>query len=439
MDTSIDKLYKNIHSDDPNFVNTFSFNLQRYNSHIEKYNNYNYNIIIIHDNKKLNINTEDYIKLFEIFMLIYSSKSRKKKQVICMDCEYKYGQVKEIALIQLNFEISFKNKNKYIWFIDPTKFGTNTMDMFIKHILINKNIFKIFQGGDSRDIPYIFDILLKNNKDHILKFLRTYLDTKYLCEYLKICLNEIDKKCNIYTALLYMNIISEEIYSDLKNNYESFIQSHGQGAVENMTWNIDKLSNAHIRYAFTDVIYLKNLYINILKKINDNKPEHYVSFLYINKICRFILSEKQEISNIKNKIKKIIDPINNFFMKKNNKNIKLIEIYNFAIKDFMVHKLSSPNKKKDNVRDNMLSINNLFNINFFREYINNIFKFIIYSLCLDNHIFYEQSKKVYGTKINVNDILHEIKTFYGPSLFYFFHEFKNQMEYKLKTIDFNLL
>ena len=68
---------------------------------------------------------------------------------------------------------------------------------------------KILHGSESLDIPYIFDKVLLNNKHDILLFLRTIIDTRFLC---------FDKKCSLYELLYSTKTINDKQYQTNPND-----------------------------------------------------------------------------------------------------------------------------------------------------------------------------------------------------------------------------
>jgi len=90
-------------------------------------------------------------------------------------------------------------------------------DLFFNKILLNKKVKKIMHGTHGLDLPTLIFSLLKNNKN-ILKFIKSYYDIKFLCNYLAIKLKLSAKACGKYDMLYKFNIITEEKYIELEKN-----------------------------------------------------------------------------------------------------------------------------------------------------------------------------------------------------------------------------
>src|SRR5690606_6226194 len=109
--------------------------------------------------------------------------------------------------------------------------------------------------------------------------------------YYKVSLNE-DRQCNIYDGLKYFNVITQEKYDDLVQTSEN------RGPVQDISWNINKLSSFHIKYALYDVLFLEYYVKQLFSFIKNNTPKYYYTYSYISDVVRFSILERREITNI---------------------------------------------------------------------------------------------------------------------------------------------
>jgi hypothetical protein len=333
--------------------------------------------------------TSHKLKLFTMFLLVYYMESKiaqknKKKYYACFDFEFTYRKIK---LMQSNFEtLSLKGKytNSYIWIINPTELDNTMHNILIKNLMTTLSIHKIVHGSESLDIPYLYNELFKKNKKIINKFTRNLTDTRYLCEYYKICTNG-DKICGMYDLLPYFETITNESFKQIDDIDNKL------GPVQDRTWDIHNLSSFHIQYALYDVLFLKHLILDIYIKAKKNAPQYYKSFRYIPIITRYILIEKQNISDIGINAKKEIDPINNYHIKSNNLNITLITIFNYVLQELFLPELET-------------NINLIVNINYFKANLINIIKKIIYYLIIENFTVYINKNTTFNNKLTLNNI-----------------------------------
>jgi hypothetical protein len=242
----------------------------------------------------------------------------------------------------------------------PPQLNNEQYNILIK-LLTFKNITKVIHGSESLDIPYLFNQLFKNNKKIIFKFIDNLFDTKYLCEYYHIE-NNIINKCSIYDLLLEFKIITKKKYKML-NNIENIT-----GPVYTVTFDINNLSKELLEYALYDVLFLPEL---IKKFLNKNK-------IYTNlipEISRLVFFHKRNITNNYSILDNIISKYNNYFIKVDNDNFKLNDLYYIII----------------NIINN--DIINIIEITYFKKFLELIIKLIIYK---------NISKKKYIIYINNN-------------------------------------
>lgn len=327
-----------------------------------------YNIYIINDITKE--------KLFFDFLKGYYKRVHQMKSLIGIDYEFNN---KKIALMQINFWQL--NENGYIYILNPSKVNKQLLNYLIDNIICNKKIKKILHGSESLDIPYTFFELLNNDINKISSFMYNFVDTKYLCDFYNADY-DLDNKCKIYDLLLNLKVIDKIKYDELMKNDENL------GPIYNIHIDVYKLTDELIQYSLYDVIYLIDLYYKFPK---DDKYRKIIP-----QITKWIFLEKHNIRNIIMKRKDDIDKLNNYMMyvDKSNK-FKLIDIYNKLI--------------DMNIIIDIIDVYKLMDVNYFKNQIVYLLKYIIYSIILDNHKVYESNNIITDTKLNLNNLIDEFK------------------------------
>ena len=258
-------------------------NLEKYSRGIIE-NKYN---LFVCDNNKM-------LELFEEYIINYSKQNKRIKTYVGIDFEF---NKRKIALMQINFGES-------IWLLNPAQFNDHMKNNFVRKILLNKQIYKILHGSDSLDLPYIFTELMDGHKNHIISFTKRLLDTRFLCEYFCTSVN-VEKHCSIYDTLLFFDVIDKNKYDDLENINASM------GPIFTISWNINKFNNSQLKYAYYDVVYLKDLVFKIMQKAKKDTPQFFNSYNYISSIIRLILLNKKGIISFE-PLKIICDKMNNY-------------------------------------------------------------------------------------------------------------------------------
>jgi hypothetical protein len=289
---------------------------------------YNYTLTIADDPVK--------IKLFIIFNFLFDHDARlrdmimtdnNKKTNIGIDFEY---NLKKVALMQINYEMynDRDNNMSYLWLVNPDELTSEQTKIIIDKLFVNQYIYKIFHGPDALDIPYIFEYLFNNNRDLIIQFTHKLLDTKFMCEYFKLSKKE-ERVCGLYGALEYFGTINHDKYEELIDINNSM------GPVQDISWNIHKLSSYHIKYAYYDVLYSQHYLYDTYKKIKQETPQYIYSYYFVNEIIRFVLLERREIIRIVEDLKTVINPINNYIIGSNNQTLHTY--YNSFIENRIIH------------------------------------------------------------------------------------------------------
>lgn len=352
--------------------------------------NTSYHLIVCDNERK--------IKLFILYLLIYRIESfvrvhnyKDKRRRAFVGIDYEFVK-REIALMQINFE-NIKTQNKminYMFIINPIELDPVQMNLLTRKLMENKYIFKIFHGADSLDMPYTLNEMLKNDTNSIKKFMKKFVDTRFLCEYFRGSLDNT-KKCTIYEALNYFGTIDNK-----KLNY--LIETHdSMGPIQNISWNIHKLTPFHRKYAFYDVIYLPKLFTDIYKMAYDKTPDLFEFYRYLNEITRFILKEKRGITFITD-IKLHIDKFNNNILKINNKSFTLVTIFNDIVYDVRI----------DSIK---LNLSLLLNINYFKSTLILLFKKITYSILTTDYDVYVNKKQKQKETIQLDDLYNDLQQY----------------------------
>jgi len=353
--------------------------------------------IIIEEKSKyyvVQVNDIYKIKIMMLFILFYNYDSKslrvkaQKKSYAGLDFEFNQ---RKIALCQLC--CFTKRKQKYIFVFDPNMLDQANTTILINNIFVTEWIYKICHGSDSLDTPYIFHELFMNNHEYILSFIMKMIDTRFLCEYYKNIVND-EKKCSIYDAMYYFNTFDKIKYDELVINNENM------GPVQDVNWNVMKMSSFHLKYSVYDVLFLQSFYASIKSKHKLMGQKIYLSYKILVLITRFIFLEKANISDLSNRIKQIIDPINNYLIKTNEGNITLITIYTNVTKDFVI--------ESENLTMNH---NDIININYFKTNLTTLFKMIIYTILVNEYTVYKNKNDLFTEKLSLDDIKKTITMF----------------------------
>jgi hypothetical protein len=316
-------------------------------------------------------NTPILNQLFIIF-LNYFDYISKPKSHCAIDFEFNNNS---IALMQLNF-------GQHIWIIDPNQFLNNQRDLSIINtkLLLNKKIYKILHGAESLDIPFIFKYLLNNKKKKILIFMSRFIDTRFLCEYVRLSKLQTGK-CSIYDGMLYFNTISKSKYDELEKNNKAM------GKIQYIKWDINNLKSPTIKYTYYDVLYLIDFLNNIYSTILSDTPELTRTYYYIIQVIRFVILTRQNIIPDFDILKKKVDEFNNYFIiNKQNNQTKLSDIYNNIIQNCVI---SDDDKK--------VNISFILSVSYIKNPFSYLLKYIVYGV-------YNETYRLYRSKNNVADI-----------------------------------
>lgn len=329
----------------------------------------------------IKVNTTEFIELFIAYACFFYLDSIHSDKSLYIGFDFEFNQ-RKIALCQIGFFTL--RKYKYIFIYDPILLTSQQQNLLVK-IIYTSPINRIMHGGDSLDIPYLYEDLFTHDRNKAFLFTKTMVDTRFLCEYFKFYTTEPNKKCSIYDALLFFKVITQKKYDDLNTINTSM------GPIQDVNWNVKHMSSFHLKYAAYDVLFLKKFLFGIYKHAKEIDDNIYSQIKLIQYLTRFIYYEKYGISEILINSKLVIDHINNFIADNHNNKHTLITIYNNTIMQMKV--------KKHN-----LKLSNLLGINFFKGNLTILFKKIVYSIILDKYTIYENKKTKYFKKIQLDDM-----------------------------------
>jgi len=360
-------------------------------------------------------NSDELNKLFSIFLIMYfhnvieTKKTSKDTKIhIGIDYEFTAG---EISLMQMNFDTFGKYKIGYIWIIGIPIMTKKMMDILIQVVITNTRIYKILHGADAQDLPYMYEKMLNGDKDKMIKFIRKFIDTRFLCEYFKYAKSD-DKKCTIYDALIYFGTITQKKYDDLDK------LNKAMGPVQDVAWDITKMGSYDMRYAYYDVLYLKRYLLDIYHRIHKDIPQHLVTFKYINQLIRFVILDRRGAIDTVNVVKNDIGPINNYMVKTMDRgNMTLITIYNEIMKDLQI---------KDD--DQIIDLNLILSLNYLKNSFTFVLKKIVYFVARVNLIVWKNKTEKMYDKIYISHIFDDLKTLQLHKAGKFCNLFKNKVE-----------
>lgn len=342
---------------------------------------------VINNNKSDNsytiITTDNIknIKSLKVYLLFYylNLKLSEKEGYLGLDFEF---NTKVVALMQINFEQINKNyfSSSLIFIFDPKQLKGNWNTFFVQKIICNENCYKILHGSDSLDIPYLYNELLYNDSKFIIKFNKKFIDTKFLCEYKYFLESDTLGKCKIYHVLKNDEIISENKFNELLKNEKKM------GPIYDIIIDINKLSKELVEYTFYDVLYLYYL-VKSYKSLKE--------FNLINELTQFILLEKKKVTN--NIPYEEISKINNYIFILKGKKTRLNDEFKIFFEKY--------------IKTSKL-LGNLLKINYFKNTIISIFKFLFFKEICEKNIVYEKisnEKIKYSNYILNNNLIIDYK------------------------------
>ena len=322
------------------------------------------------NNKKYIINickTKFKIKKM-IYLINLFIKNKDKKKYFGIDFEFnKVNNKREIALCQLNLEDDSKNANIFLFY--PPDLSKDQNDIFIK-LLIDQTIIKILHGGESLDIPYLFDNILLTEKNQEL-FCLSLVDSRYLCEYYHFENNIDETKCKINYLLVELKVISRKQFDFLQSEEDKM------GPIYEIVIDVNKLEDLVLLYTLTDVLYLPEL----IKKFPDN--------IIYSKIVPQMTSFSFNIKRINdyNDFIQNISKYNINFLRHDEGLIQLNRIFN------MVYNMIDRENKVYYI---------LIEINYFKKIIEIMIKYFLYNYLIKNFYIWKNNTETISNKIDLD-------------------------------------
>jgi hypothetical protein len=345
------------------------------------------NIILVNDSKKR--------KLFEDFTMLFYFESYLINQygkLVSMKSRHNYLSIdlefngKNVALMQLHFETPTMN---FIFIVDPNEFSEEYKELFCQNLLENRFVIKIMHGSESLDLPYIYRVLLNNNSNKIHKFTNSLFDTRFACEYVKFYNNDNNPKCTLYTALLDYDVID-------KQQYQSFLDLYNEmGPIQDIAWSVHNLGKAQLKYAYFDVVYLRYLYSNIVKK-SSVTTTIYKGLQILPEIFRLVCLERAGVTNIIDIAKNESDKMNNYIVYTKTESNKMIDIYNKIIENLIID-------------DSNISV--FIKITFLKKSCISLFKKVIYTQISREYQIYIKKGTKFTEQLSMDVIYDKLKSF----------------------------
>jgi hypothetical protein len=313
--------------------------------------------------------------------------------------------------------------------VSPNELEPAMMDNFVELIICNKYIKKILHGSDSLDIPYMYEEMLKGDPNKIMRFTRTLIDTRFLCEYYKLNRgDESDNKCSIYdedknrSAIFYFGVISAEQQDKLTNILESM------PAVHDIAWNIHKMPKSQVLYAQYDVIFLKYFYYRMIyvATLDDKSDmgkkmiiELYKHVLF--ELTQFVYLERREITFVMAKCKEEIDPINNYMIRKPDGISKLVDIFNQVSTGLVTS-------------DPKVEIDKLLKVNYFKGLLMILIKKMVYTIISRKCRIYKDRTTLWTDKLDNKFIFDFLEKLNYGYLYKMFKDLEGILETRIRTI-----
>lgn len=336
------------------------------------------------NNKKyyiLKVDNLDKIK----WMINYFKKILEKvnNNLFYIGIDFEFNKIskgdRDVALMQINLE-NDQTDNAYIFILYPPNLDFESMNILIQ-LISEPKIIKILHGSESLDIPYLFNQVLKT-KQNIDGFCTNFYDTKYLCNYNHIIkqssssghtntLADGKKSCSIYNLLIEQKIITKHKLKELEN-----IEIE-MGPIYLINIDIDKMDNNMLKYSLYDVLYLPELLKKFINNVKSSSYHIYSSI--IPSIFGLINKYKRNIELEFNQLELIINQMNIYFIYENTNKILLKEIW-----EYYYYLISDSKKYLDNLKE----------INYFKNFIEIITKMIIYKCILKYYKVYKSNKEI---------------------------------------------
>ena len=294
-------------------------------------------------------------------MIIEFDNFRRRIHYEAMDSSYlsldfEFNKIKNggrvIAIFQIKLSVSDKTQDDLIYLFYPPDLNEKSM-LSLKNLLCSDNIIKILHGGESLDIPYLFENILISKEDKI-NFCKNLIDTKYLCEFIHFYKKSNDR-CKIYYFLREFNVINDNVFELLQMNEEEM------GPIWLINLDIKNLSENTIIYAACDVLYLDLLYLEIKKYLENQKIDEYINI--IPEISSLVFLTKNKIDDMLT----VVNSLNlNYFNIEKNEYIPNVTFYYFFEMYYYW------------VNDKLKKFHLILEINYFKKFFQLVIKLLVY-------------------------------------------------------------
>lgn len=393
-------------------------------------------------NPKTNINyiltiadNEIKIKLFVVFLMVFSLEAKIRNLILCktenkktnvgIDFEFR---LRVEALMQLNFETvsdSNMDTNSFLWIVHPSEFNEKDLALLFDYLLLNTTIYKIMHGPESLDLPVLFNLIFKKDREKIMKFTSKLIDTRYLCETYRQSVGE-DRNCKYEFAIKYFGVIDEKKYDEMAND------KYLMGPVQDINWDIHHLSSHHIKYALHDVIFLKHYVYAIYDKIKENTPQFLNTYSFILPLMRFMVCERHEfgtdskgnpitVSDVIDSVKGVVNKINNFHIRLYGKQFNLNSIYESVIKDMVLPELD-------------IHLDLIMTVVYVRKKLSILLKYIVYSIVSKNYRIYIKKDEKYENRLNMDGVYKSLTEYGYDKVKLFIEGFELEASKKISII-----
>lgn len=266
---------------------------------------------------------------FIMLCLMFALESNYVKNLtLGMDFEFTRDDIK---LAQVAFEHR-QDHRSITMMVGPPQLTADQTVLFIKTVMINHQIRKIVHGADSKDIPYLFKGLLKDNFEWVLGFSNNLVDTRFVCEYYRAMYEPTNNKCAIYdidpegSAVYQFGVIDAVKQEELKNLMLSMPHHH------DIRWDVRNIPQSQILYAQYDVLFLKQFFYRIIRKAADKTPNQVENQIKIYRslipaISQLTFLESNGYTELRKKCKEDSDEVNNYYFIHNGRQWKAIDIF----------------------------------------------------------------------------------------------------------------
>jgi len=321
--------------------------------------------------KILLVDTPDKIIFMSNFFKNFieqQNKNLEKKFYLGMDFEYNRVRKtqRDIALFQINLENDIDNEG-YIFVFYPPELNKSDCQILID-LICHPKMIKIIHGGESLDIPYLFDQLIKDEKN-IYNFCKNLYDTKYLCEYYHLDVNSENKKCSIYYLLEEQKIITSKQFNDLESIEEK------TGPIYLIDIKIHNINFDVFRYSLYDVLFLADLIKKFL-----GKSKIYTEL--IPEISQIVFQYKRNIKSVNlnfNELKENINKFNIRYVEENNTKYQLNNFY-----EYYYLTLYDKSGLWDKIKK----------ITYFKDFFETILKYVIYESISNRQTIYINKSQI---------------------------------------------